>query len=986
MNALTEQLMKLAGRHRRLLFCCLGCLLLLSAVAVFRASFTNDVIHLFPRGTESGTTFRLVNESHLADAVQLEFISEDDISSHEAFLDAAASRLAGCPLVRGVLFRYRSGSIRQDTAELASAVPGFYPPSILDRCDPDKAAEEALRRLAFPVPGGVAPAREQPFGLERDLLERLGRLERLTGMKTDPALPYFASPDRRRAMIVLESDIVVGDADSVRALERGIRAAVGPLPAGLSFRMISGGNHTLGNEAVLKRDATVAGMISIVLFLLLFLVFYRRDPGALWIPLIPFAASLIALGATTFFFREICWYVVGLGSCITGLAVDQGIHVYAACRGRDPLRESAELSVPMMLSAATSIFVFLLLALTGIMAYVQLAVFAGISLVLSCVFALFLLPFLPGRHDGTPPRNPPELGTGPAAARGLLILILACGAASVPFLRTDFSLDSMDGTPADIREAERDFNAVWRSPECRTAVVAVSGTTPDEALSALEKLASGVKMKTGIGLALSPVPSESVRRENLARWRTPETTGKIADLEKRTRAACLKHGLPEVFFQPFFDRLRASVAADDMRLPAILQPIARRMLKIRPGCAVALALMRETPENISAVRTGIADTGLRERAAVLSRESFRQLVKQDLGIPFLFILPLSAAGAVALAFLVFRRMRDVLLAMTPVAAAFGVLAFLCALTRFRITPAAAFALILLTGLAVDYGIYAVHLVRCPEKRSIRGSVLLSAATTAAGAGALLFSRHPVLFGTGAVLSAGIAAACFAGLYLVPFLASGRPSKKTGAAAVSLLGLLLISGCRAPGVPLEKLPDRMKAEAALRIYPHVPFKLRANAVYSFFGHEIPMILAADADPVSGKVSAAGISPGGTLLFRAGGSGGYVPGAGVPDRAAAIFKGAPEDLCRIFCLNPSGALAYTRGPEYIILDSPDGTEWRIGVSASCLVSRGQGAFPFRRWRCFYEGGGKTVRYENFQRHYSLLLTEISIFETRMTEKRQ
>lgn len=956
------------SRHRTALFISLILCLLLAAFAVCRASYTNDVSLLFPSGAESGYIFRIVNHSHIADTVQLEFLSDRDVTQFEPYLDAAAARLASCPGVRSVLFRYRSGTFFSQAVELSSVIPRFYSPDVLLQCDPEAAAEKALKQLSLPIPGGVKFLREQPFFMETDLLNKMRKLERLTGMTMDQTLPYFASMDRRRALIVLESDIVVGDADSVRNLFHEIGICLDPLPDGLRYEIISGGQHTLGNESVLKRDATLAAMISIVLFLLLFFVFFRRDPDALWIPVLPFAASLAALGIMTLFFREICWYVVGLGSCITGLAIDQGIHAYTACRSEGRSGSAAGVTVPMILSAATSVFVFVLLAFTGITAYVQLAVFAGLSLTFSCLLALFVLPLLLHQREKCVPRIPAELSAGRRTARIGLFLILFAGIAAVPFLVPDFSLDALDGTPVAIRTVERDFQNVWRKNAVRSAVVAVLGKDKDDALDSLLSFAGDLRDRDKIELAVPPLQPEGVQSRNLLLWRDPAVAGQIDDLEKRTASACVKRGLPEKFYQPFFVHLRHSIASDERTMPDFLQLVSRKMLKERPGQTVAIALMEETPENVAAVRMRIKGCGLQRTAAVLSKEAFRQLVKQDLGTPFLLILPFSILGALALAYAVFRRFRDVLLAMVPVAAAAAALSFLGALTRFRVTPAAAFALILLTGLAIDYGIYAVYLVRNGEKRSIRSSVLLSALTTVFGAGALIFSDHPVLFGTGIVLSIGIAVACLAGLYLVPLLASGSGSKTAKVFLLSGFALFFLNGCSAPGVSLNEFPAREKVTSAVSVYPRSPFKIRANAVCTCLWYDIPMILAAEIDPVSKTASVAGLSPAGTLLFRAGPAG-YTAGPGVPDNARRIFAGIPEDFTRIFCHDLSGVLAYQADERYIMLESPDGTQWLIDQDVPCLRSRSSGSFPFRKWRCDFSG--KTVTCENFEKHYTLRL---------------
>jgi|GEM_PF-892805 len=1008
MKHLVEQLIDFAGRRRAAVMSALLLLGLLAGVSLFRVRFTNDVSQLFPDNQDAGTTFRILNETKLGNTVQLEFLSPDSVEKHEKYLDAAAEKIARLPGVKNLVFRYRTADVLDEMSAFTALLPRFYGPEILSECNPENAVQNALKQLAFPMPGGVKRIRNQPFGLEMKILSELRRLDYLTGMELASDLPYFAAKDKRRAMMVFDADLTIGDADSVRKLLSGIRTAVEPLGQGMEYRVISGAMHTLGNEEVLKRDAAVSGTVSLLLFLLIFLIFCRRDWHALWIPAIPLYASLLSLWVMTLFFREICLYVVGLGSCVTGLAVDQGIHVYSACRGKDAVERTAALTEPMGLSALTSILVFVFLALTGIRAYVQLAVFAGLSLAFSCLIALIVLPQLLDRSRTLRefafplPKIPPIPGW-----KVLLLIIPAAWGLymTMQLNQADFSLESLDGTPEAIRRQEKDFNAAWRWKNApSTAVLAVSGGSREEVLTRMRKI-SGHLTEKKIFHAGPPMPPQSEQLANRERWRTPTVSAEIAALEKRTREVCRKHRLPEQFFQPFFGRLRAAAASNDLTVPPILDAVMKKMVKEHPDGASAVALLPEPdPKQMPTIRTILKRYG-GGHCALLSKEYFRMMIRSELGGSFLWILPLSIVSALLLAFAVFRRVSDVLLAMTPVFVSFcGV--FSLGATGFKTTPAAAFALILLTGLAIDYGIYAVSQLRHPEMISARGSVFLSAATTVAGAGALIFSKHPALFGTGVVLSVGIALACLAGLYLVPLMKKG----KTTVLPAAMLLFLLLTGCVSQKVELVPV-----AADRLVQYPQTAFRVRANAVIRWRDLEHSVILAAELDPAGNHVKAAGVSPSsGMLIFRMDdthandcwtvfqqGISTYetaelrTAAPTFSERAANFFlrpfrRGAAwyrerrrkeisrrlsraliEDFRRIFLPKIGNTLAGADKGEYIVLSEKDGSEWEIRPD-SALHRNGSA------WVCEYRDRGRTVLYRNLDLDYSIRIREMKLAE--------
>lgn len=984
MNSPAEKLIRFAGRHRKL---CLVLLTLAGAaalIAILSGSYTNDVSRLFPDTPESSAMFRVLRETHLADAAQLEFIDPSGIEKHEAWLEHIAAEIAAIPAVHSVTFRYRSNDPGAELSSFSRLAPRFHSPDALLECDPHTAVHNALGQLAFPVPGALRRTRKHPFKTEMRLLEKLRELDKLTGMRLAADLPYFATADKKRAMMTFDADIRVGDADAVRRLLTKVRQCIGAPPPRVNWRLISGSNHTLGNEETLKRDAAISGAVSLGLFLLIFIFFYRGDPRALWIPAIPLCASLLSLGLMTCFFHEICWYVVGLGGCITGLAVDQGIHVYAAFHGADAERRTAALAKPMILSAATSIAVFLILALSGIQAYVQLAVFAGTSLALSCLMALAVLPQLIRRDRGVRelriplPAPPRRLGVLP----WVLAIFAAAGAVyggKRVLSRADFSLRSLDGTPESILREEADFKASWRSNAPRTAILAALGKDAENALEHLEDIASALE-KRGVHVASTPRPTLAEQRRNLASWRTPETRRMIDDLESRTRRACEEGGLPPEFFSPYFSALRAAVDSDDLSLPPLLEHIDRRMVKERSGTAAAIALLRDDPRDTAVIRD---ELGKRNdgSCALLSEESFRSLIRDEAGGRFKWIMPLALLSALLLALAVFRNPTDVLRAMIPVAAAFSGLAILGGAVGFRATPAAAFALILLTGLSVDYGIYAVCQLRDPANLSVGTPIILSAATTIAGSGALMCSRHPALFDTGAVLSAGIAIACLSGLFLVPLTVKPGPSGKM--LALFLAAMLAFSGC-ATKIDLDDCPDAESIRAGLSPYPASPFTLQAvAAVEADNGQTLNFLLAADVDPESERIKAAGVNAGsGALLFGSGQSAASPFATGSSPALERLFRAVQEDLKRIFLHKNRRPLAVERKTEYIAVYSDDKVESRLYEWGLELRRE---AFPFRIWRCEFRDSGRTVDYRNQRLGYRLRLKINNIMAKKNEDQR-
>ena len=314
---------------------------------------------------------------------------------------------------------------------------------------------------------------------------------------------------------------------------------------------------------------------------------------------------------------------------------------------------------------------------------------------------------------------------------------------------------------------------------------------------------------------------------------------------------------------------------------------------------------------------------------------------------------------------------------------FAFLAVLGGATGFRATPAAAFALVLLTGLAVDYGIYAVCRRNDPDMPEVRTPVVLSAVTTVAGAGALLVSKHPALFGTGAVLAPGIAAACVCGLALASRPAGAAPKGSGGkkphafpAAVLPLVSVLLLLGGGCAGGNALPSPGSAGTEGIrdrLRLFPETPFTVQAVARLEAPGRVFTFLLAAEIDPAAEKIRAAAVHPGsGVLLFRIPEAGEGSPAAASPPPPRELrrtVRNLSDALRRIFLHKNPEPLAVSQKREYIAVCSADGVEIRLHPWG---MERRRDAWFSPSWCCEYRDGGREAVYRIPERGVSLRLS--------------
>ena len=464
------------------------------------------------------------------------------------------------------------------------------------------------------------------------------------------------------------------------------------------------------------------------------------------------------------------------------------------------------------------------------------------------------------------------------------------------------------------------------------------------------------------GRSFSPTdlwPSEKTRQENLTAWRGVD----LDRLERELAAAARKRGLPAGFFAPFFAGVRQGVAEPGTEPPALVRAVRDRMVRANGGGYAAVLFFPDEPELVRAVRAAAAGE---PECAVVSPGAFEQMLADDFGGRFLKVLAAAAAGVLALAAFFFRSAALTFLAAVPAVTAMAVLGAVFALCGTALNLIVCFTGIMLAGLTIDYGIFAVYAAKEGRGSTLPAAMGISAATTVFGAAALLFSSHPVLFHTGFALVVGVSVACAAGLLVVPAL--WTLFKRRGWVAGALLAAVLLAGCRsdvfeAPEYPLLELsPSETAAElAAWNRAALSRFRAQANLSIEYWWVTVPALALVRGDLPAERLAAAGLAPAGAKVFEAAGAGGvlerwelapYFPGGDREAAAQSVYR----DLAAVWLGNapqpPEGIAPEGRFVEFT-LPLPDGDElrYRFAGKPLQLVEKSCRGFWKRRWRVRY-----------------------------------
>ena len=991
------RLLIFALRHRRQLWIAVALLLCASILAaVFAGRYTNDLSYMFPEASTSGNMYHVMQSSRLTQSIQLEL---DTGIYHgalplQAKLEELAEDIRKLPNVASVDYRFTLES-PDVISSIITSLPLISDASILDSASPKDAVMSIRKALALPGTP-IADHRADPFGLRLPYLRNLETFRNLGGFNASTQYPFLTDMDAQRVLMLINADFrQTPSSRDIAALFKNIDNLVNQHLPDVTSTIVSPLKHNLENERAVKRDILTVSLVSIIALIALvtaWFFFTERQSsqsfdflGIIIIPLMPVIASAIVTGILALCFHSLCLFVLGICGGIAGLAVDQGIHIYTACAGRMRIRRLAGIHLPLALSVITSAASFLVLLTTGIVAYRQMGLFAALTLILNLFLSFTLLPTI------LKPRRPVTIHIADfrpskplAVVISLLWLAITVAAViAIPKIQFNLSLQSMDGSSAETFRQEEELQNRWRSQDAGTMMVVTAGSH-DDVLDACDQIMSF--FPSGNKGDFSPSflwPSTAARQRHLDTWTTPQATQRLATLQHDIQEECKNAKLPPAFFDGFFKSINQTIATGiQTPQPPLVQMIHKHLIHDYANSSTALLFFRRCTD---ADTFKIVEYLLPKfpNAALLSADAFQLAVAQDirpkLRKAVVIIIPVLLLCLIT----VIRSPLRLLLIFTPGLTAILWGLGLAAICGFKLNLVNLFSIVMLTGLVIDYGIFALHHARQPSS-SIPTAMLLSALTTILTTGALLASKHPVMFSTGLVLSFGILMTAITALFVIPSLAQILPFLKHKTVCLLLpLILLFSSGCMS--LQTEKFPPRnlSEAERTLEINDfqkllNEPQKNLYKMTIHILWYDIPMLLAVKTEAATGSLRAVATATNGVTLFSVSGKNFHEEKKYIsdvfPDIAKRrLFNTLFDDLCHVFLPFAPDRLSSCPPP---FGEKPNETSY--AGSPLRLVLLKNGTFPRRRWQTAYYGWlpekrtFNSIVYKNFQSHYRFTFT--------------
>ncbi len=751
-----------------------------------------DALDLLP-GEQMRADLSLLREIGLVDRIflSLEITAEGSQEGLRSSARNIGSSLQESSLFSQVVYQLPQGFEGALADIFYPALPSLFGPDDLEWLQ-DRITEEGIRQVMqenfalLNSPAGLAVKQQiirDPLGL---LPHFLGRLQELRGeLAVSVQNGFFVSQDGKHCLLWAESATSLTDSQHAKRVDGFIREILDEkLAPGITARIIGPLPHTVVNAQTVEKDLKRLLPLAFIALLLLLLTTLKKL-RAVFVVAIPFFAAPLAVLVVAHVFGAISIMALGFGIVLLGISVDFAVHIYLAqTRGESNAQDRLHsLRQPIGMASATTLGVFAVLLFSSVPSHRQMALLALIGVGLAVLFSWFLVPIIAGNNQSALSKKNMKPWSLEIPKRyawcsvALWAVLVVGGALAWPELHFSGDLRAMDVSSAQIKEDEEVFRQVWRQGDDQAFIIA-RGETLQDALDKNDGVYHYLKREKihSFQSLAGVLPGPAVQQDNRIAWQAFWQKHQDA-LASRFQRISEEFGFVPGAYAHFFDWLQeeSKNLAPNTVLESPLGPLFLSLLQSQqePGVAkdfqpvyitTLTQYSRQFERVVSQIETELE--GVHVVSPVKWRADVENLLQKD-------IVGLSLAAGILIVLLVsvfFRDVRGVAGSLAPVLAALSAMALFDYVSSRDLNLMHLLMVIMVIGLAVDYGIFAVCAARKVVDRTALLGVSICAASTLSGFGILALAVHPALHAIGLTVLVGIGAAWPTAVFVTPVIA------------------------------------------------------------------------------------------------------------------------------------------------------------------------------------------------------------------------
>ncbi|MCM4165301.1 MULTISPECIES: MMPL family transporter [unclassified Arenibacter] len=541
----------------------------------------------------------------------------------------------------------------------------------------------------------------------------------------------------------------------------------------------------VANAQQIKEDIRLTITIALSVLMGILILFYRK----LTIPFILFAPTLFGATlsvAVLYWTRgKISAISLGIGSVLLGVTLDYSLHILTQIRNNPSIRALySDVAQPVIMSSITTALAFLCLLFLDSQALQDLGIFAAVSVIGSCIFALLIIPHVYRNTDRLKVKYTLldkiasyKLHKNKWSISVLVGLLIA----SVFFHdKVIFNKDiaKLNYEPPALLQARERLDALTNMSS-KSIYLATYGEDGDKALETTNVLYHKLDSLKNLGEVLSfssignLVLSQKKQQEKIDLWKGFWKEDMILNTTEHLIESGTELGFKSNSFDKFYSFLKKDfslLGIEDYSNAAAL-PMDDYMVSNKGFTTVTslIKLKEGNEENVKQLFRAYPNT------LVIDRQEMNEMFLGNLKNDFNELIGYSLGIVVLILFFFFRSFSLVLVTSIPILLTWWLTIGIMGMFHIEFNIFNIIISTFIFGLGIDYSIFiTTGLLKEYRKGeevlgTHRTSILLSAITTVLGIGVLIFAQHPALHSISLVSLIGILSAVFVAFTIQPLL-------------------------------------------------------------------------------------------------------------------------------------------------------------------------------------------------------------------------
>ncbi|WP_291046893.1 1-acyl-sn-glycerol-3-phosphate acyltransferase [Empedobacter sp. UBA1574] len=552
----------------------------------------------------------------------------------------------------------------------------------------------------------------------------------------------------------------------------------------------------VANAKQIKQDIITTVLISMITLMVILMVFYRK----IYIPIIIFIPSVFgfffALALLYFIQGTISAISLSIGAVLLGITIDYSLHIMTHYKhNSDSKTLFREITKPLIMSCTTTAIAFLCLLFVKSDVLKDLGIFAGITVIVSGIFSLLIIPHLYHPKQDAIENNSSIIEKlaffsfhNNKILIGACVLLIIVSCFTFNNVNFDKDLSKLNYVPTDQKIAEQKLETSSNSISKSLYVVNYGNNVEDvlnENIALTNKLQKAenrdeILSYNSIQSLILPI---SVQQEKIYDWKNFWNSDKVNFVKNEFIKDGKKYGFKKEIYNQFFsifDKAYQPLNLEDYR--AFNPSLFEEFVSQKKGFYTISTLVKLKEES----RENFIKQYHNKETIVIDRKQLNENFLGNLVTDFNNLVNYSFIAVLLILWYFFRRIELVIISAIPIALSGLVTAGLMGLFDIKFNIFSSIVCTLVFGHGVDFSIFMTSALQKEyttgkdEMPTYRTSILLAVITTILAIGALIFAKHPALKSIASVSLVGVVAALVITFIFYPilfrFFISNRPKK------------------------------------------------------------------------------------------------------------------------------------------------------------------------------------------------------------------